>query len=91
MKNSSVPDHVYVQALGQVCSRYRNDCGLSQNAFALKIGVDTTNYQCIEAGKTFKGDPTNPQTKTLLAIARGFDITIADLMSEAWDHARTLI
>lgn len=90
MKNSSVPDHVFVQALGQICSRHRKDSGLSQQAFALAIGVDVSNYQCIEAGHNFKGEMTNPQTKTLLAIARGFGLTIADLMTEAWDYARTL-
>lgn len=90
MKKSSVSDQVFVQALGQICTRYRNDVGLSQNAFALEIGVDTSNYQCIEAGQTFKGEITNPKTKTLLAIARGFGITIGDLMSEAWDLASTM-
>jgi len=91
MKKSSVPDHVFVQALGQICTRYRSESGLSQQAFALKIGVDTSNYQCIEAGQNFKGEMTNPQTKTLLAIARGFDITIADLMAEAWERAHSLV
>ncbi|MBM9433311.1 helix-turn-helix domain-containing protein [Flaviflexus equikiangi] len=90
MKNSSVPDNVYVQALGQVCIRHRKDRGFSQQAFALEIGVDTSNYQCIESGHNSRGEMTNPQTKTLLAISRGFGISIADLMSEAWDLALTM-
>lgn len=63
---------------------------MSQRAFAHEIGIDPSTYQVIEAGHNFKGEMSNPTTRTLLAIADGFGVTIVDLVEEAWDLAPTL-
>ncbi|MGO1621689.1 helix-turn-helix domain-containing protein [Flaviflexus sp.] len=87
MNNSPITDASFAKAFGVVCTENRNDLGLSQQAFALKVGMDPKNYQCIEYGVNSKGAMTNPQMRTILAIARGFGLTPHELLEEAWEEA----
>lgn len=49
--------------------------------------MDLSNYQYIEHGQNPRGDMSNPQMKTLLAIARGFQVPLNVMMNDAWETA----
>lgn len=87
MSTSSVPDAVFARALGQICVQYRKERGISQQTFADSVGMDLSNYQYIEHGQKPRGDMTNPQMKTLLAIARGFGVPLNVMVNDAWEIA----
>lgn len=58
---------------GKRIQQLRNDTGLSQEKFALKIGMDRTYYASVELGKR------NISLKNIAKISNGFGITISKL------------
>ena len=60
-------------AFGKRIKELRKQTGLSQEKFALKIGMDRTYYASIESGKR------NVSVKNIEKIASGFDISISQL------------
>ncbi|HEM6190550.1 TPA: helix-turn-helix transcriptional regulator [Streptococcus suis] len=54
----------------------RNETGLSQEKFALKIGMDRTYYASVESGKR------NISLQNIEKIANGFGISISELFSK---------
>ncbi len=58
---------------GLAAKYYRDLSGLSQEKFALSIGMDRTYYASIESGKR------NPSLKNIEKIANGFNIPISTL------------
>ena len=58
---------------GITCKRFREQTNLSQEKFALKIGMDRTYYASVEAGKR------NISLKNIQKIANGFEITLSEL------------
>ncbi len=61
---------------GKRIKELRENIGLSQEKFALKIGMDRTYYASVESGKR------NISLKNIEKIANGFDISIAQLFTE---------
>lgn len=61
------------QKIGNRIKELRLQTGLSQEKFALKIGVDRTYYASVEAGKR------NISIVNLEKIANGFSITLSEL------------
>ena len=59
--------------LGNNIREYRNKLGLSQEKFALKIGMDRTYFASIEAGKR------NVSIQNIKKIADGLEITLSEL------------
>ena len=64
-------------AFGLACKSFREQLGLSQEKFALKIGMDRTYYASVEAGKR------NISIQNIKKIADGFGISISELFTEA--------
>ena len=60
-------------AFGKRIKELRKQTGLSQEKFALKIGMNRTYYASIESGKR------NVSLKNIEKIASGFDISISQL------------
>ena len=60
---------------GQRVKELRNQTGLSQEKFALKIGMDRTYYASVEAGKR------NIALQNIKKIAEGFGISLSELVS----------
>ena len=60
-------------AFGKRIKELRKQTGLSQEKFALKIGMDRTYYASIESGKR------NVSLKNIEKSASGFDISISQL------------
>lgn len=58
---------------GRRVQNLRNDMGLSQEKFALKIDMDRTYLASVEAGKR------NISLNNISKIANGFGITISEL------------
>jgi len=58
---------------GITCKQFREQTNLSQEEFALKIGMDRTYYASVEAGKR------NISLKNIQKIANGFEITLSEL------------
>lgn len=58
---------------GQRIKELRNETGLSQEKFALKIGMDRTYYASVEAGRR------NIALQNIKKIADGFDISLSEL------------
>lgn len=58
---------------GKACKYYREQFDISQEKFALKIGMDRTYYASVETGKR------NISLQNIQKIADGFDITISEL------------
>lgn len=59
---------------GERCRKIRQKMNISQEKFALQIGMDRTYYSSVENGKR------NISIKNIEKIANGFDITIEELL-----------
>lgn len=57
---------------GNRCRELRSQLGLSQEKFALKIGIDRTYYASVEAGKR------NISLENIEKIIKGFGISFHD-------------
>ena len=64
-------------AFGKACRQQRETMQLSQEKFALMIGMDRTYYASVEAGKR------NISIQNIKKIADGFGISLSELMDEA--------
>lgn len=62
--------------LGKRIRELRQQTGLSQEKFALKIGMDRTYYASVEAGKR------NIAIVNIKKIADGLDITLSELFKK---------
>lgn len=62
---------------GIACKQFREQTNLSQEKFALKIGMDRTYYASVEAGKR------NISLQNIQKIADGFNISISQLFDKA--------
>jgi transcriptional regulator with XRE-family HTH domain len=69
---------------GMACRQQREQIKISQEKFALMIGMDRTYYASVEAGKR------NISIQNIKKIADGFGISIAELMSEAEKIQKTM-
>lgn len=58
---------------GMAIKKLREDTGMSQEKFALSIGMDRTYYASVEAGKR------NISLQNITKIAEGFDIPVSSL------------
>lgn len=61
--------------LGYRIRELRNETGLSQEKFALKINMDRTYFASVENGKR------NISIKNIKKIADGFNISISELFN----------
>ena len=66
-------DNEYLVYFGQRVSELRQQTGLSQEKFALTIGMDRTYYSSVESGKR------NISLLNIKKLADGFGIPVADL------------
>jgi transcriptional regulator with XRE-family HTH domain len=64
------------EEFGQRLKELRNQEGISQEKFALKIGMDRTYYASVEAGKR------NIAIVNIKKIADGFGITLHELFEK---------
>lgn len=62
---------------GKACREYREKMDISQEKFALCIGMDRTYYSSVEAGKR------NISIQNIKKIADGFGISISELVGRA--------
>ena len=60
-------------ALGCACKYFREQINMSQEKFALSIGMDRTYYASVEAGKR------NISIQNIYKIAEGFNISVSAL------------
>lgn len=63
-------------AFGKTLKQLRKDAGISQEQFALMIGMDRTYYASVESGKR------NISIQNIQKISNGFHISIADLFKQ---------
>ena len=61
---------------GRRIKSLRNETGLSQEKFALKIGMDRTYYASVESGKR------NISLQNIEKIAKGFGVSISQLFDD---------
>ena len=61
---------------GIACKYFREQINLSQEKFALKIGMDRTYYASVEAGKR------NTSLQNRQKIADGFEISLSRLFEK---------
>lgn len=61
---------------GKRIKKLRNTLGLSQEKFALKIGMDRTYYASVEAGKR------NISICNIKKIADGLNVTLGELFAD---------
>lgn len=62
---------------GKACREYREKMNISQEKFALSIGMDRTYYSSVESGKR------NLSIQNIKKIADGLGISISELMEKA--------
>lgn len=62
-----------LQSFGTALKLLREKTGLSQEKFALSIGMDRTYYASVEAGKR------NISLRNIEKIAQGFDVSLSEL------------
>lgn len=63
-------------SLGKRIRFLRSSTGLSQEKFALQIGMDRTYYASVESGKR------NISIKNLEKIANGLNISLSDMFKD---------
>ena len=68
------------KAFGAACRFYREQLNLSQEKFALQIGMDRTYYASVEAGKR------NISIQNNKKIAEGFDVSVSMLMNKTEEY-----
>ncbi|HVE45143.1 MAG TPA: helix-turn-helix transcriptional regulator [Acidimicrobiales bacterium] len=68
--------------LGQLLQRLRLDAGLTLYELERRSGINRSTLQRMETGST-----TNPDTKTLNALARFFGIDAEQLYDAVWQEA----
>ena len=61
------------EKFGKRIRQLRTEAGLSQEKFALQIGMDRTYYASVEAGRR------NVSLKNIEKIADGFGISLSDM------------
>ena len=61
------------ETLGQRIRELRNNKGISQEKFALSIGMDRTYFASVEAGKR------NISIVNIEKIAHGLDVSVSEL------------
>lgn len=61
------------EEFGQRLKKLRNQVGISQEKFALKIGMDRTYYASVEAGRR------NIALENIKKIADGFGVSLSEL------------
>lgn len=66
---------------GKTIKKIREGTGLSQEKFALSIGMDRTYYASVEAGKR------NISLKNIYKIVNGFNLSISELFSVMEDYS----
>ncbi len=64
-------------AFGKACKLHREKLNISQEKFALSIGMDRTYYSSVESGKR------NISIQNIYKIADGLGISIEELMKTA--------
>lgn len=64
------------ESFGQKVKMLRKEQGLSQEKFALSIDIDRSYLASVEAGKR------NISLNNIKKIADGFDLSMAELLSE---------
>lgn len=62
-------------AFGRACREYRENLNISQEKFALSIGMDRTYYSSVELGKR------NISIQNIEKIADGLGVSISELMN----------
>lgn len=65
----------FIEAIGDTIRKAREQKKMSQKELAAAIGVDPTQYNRIELGKS------TPGLKTVAKIAKTLDVTVDDLIS----------
>ena len=68
------------KAFGEAIKQLRLNRGISQEKYALQIGMDRTYYASVEAGKR------NISILNILKIAEGFEISLSELFHEVEKH-----
>lgn len=63
-------------AFGKACRMFREKMNISQERFALSIGIDRTYYSSVESGKR------NISIQNINKIAKGLGVTIEALMKK---------
>ena len=63
---------------GNRIKKLRNNTGLSQEKFALKIGMDRTYYASVEAGRR------NIAICNIKKIADGLGVSLSELFKDLW-------
>ena len=71
-------------AFGKACKTFREELHISQEKFALSIGMDRTYYSSVESGKR------NISIQNIYKIANGLGISIEKLMKKAEDYMSVL-
>lgn len=61
------------KSFGMAIREYRNELGISQEKFALQIGMDRTYYASVELGKR------NISIQNIEKIAIGLGVTISEI------------
>ena len=71
-------------AFGKACREYREKKNISQEKFALLIGLDRTYYSSVESGKR------NISIQNIEKIADGLGVSLAELMNKAEDEKKLM-
>lgn len=69
----SMENNIITEKFGNRIRELRNKTGLSQEKFALKIGMDRTYFASVELGKR------NIALKNIKKIANGLGVTLSEL------------
>lgn len=69
-------ENEYLFNFGNQIREYRHKLGLSQEKFALKIGMDRSYFASVEAGKR------NISVLNIKKIADGLEISVSDLFQK---------
>lgn len=69
----SMENNIITEKFGNRIRKLRNKTGLSQEKFALKIGMDRTYFASVELGKR------NIALKNIKKIANGLGVTLSEL------------
>lgn len=85
MPTNAISDEDWQRFSGQLAhelQRLRVERGLTQEHVAYTAGITRTTYQRFEKNENRPGAPSNPELRTLVAIAAALDVDVRELLPD---------
>ncbi|WP_197718442.1 helix-turn-helix domain-containing protein [Trueperella bialowiezensis] len=88
MTTPSPAERALASAFAKTLQARRKELGLTQEQVALRANINRNHYQLLEHARSDRRSnrPANPRLSTLIKLAKVFDCSVQDLLSNALEE-----